>query len=133
MATPRLTHLDEAGQARRVNVGGKPVQVRRAIAQARLRCQRETIRMLREQALPKGDALAAARVAGIQAAKQTSQLIPLCHPLALGARLGAGDDLTAVYMTRRWALGTCDRAAVRLHRWLDGTQRGGGGHFKTMV
>jgi cyclic pyranopterin phosphate synthase len=68
-----------------VNVSAKPVQVRRATAQARLRCHGETIRMLREQALPKGDALAVSRVAGIQAAKQTGHLIPLCHPLSLDA------------------------------------------------
>ena len=82
---PKLSHLDDQGAARMVNVGTKPHQWRRAVAQATLRCQPETIRILREQALPKGDALAVARVAGIQAAKHTSLLIPLCHPLPLSA------------------------------------------------
>lgn len=81
--TPRFSHLDERGAARMVNVGAKPVQQRRAVAAARLVCQPATIRALRARALPKGDVLAVANVAGIQAAKRTSELIPLCHPLAL--------------------------------------------------
>lgn len=66
-----------------VDVGGKPVQVRRATAEGLLVCKPETILALRDQALPKGDVLATARIAGILAAKQTSDLIPLCHPLPL--------------------------------------------------
>jgi len=66
-----------------VNVGAKPVQKRRAVATARLVCQLATIRALRAKALPKGDVLTVANVAGIQAAKRTGDLIPLCHPLAL--------------------------------------------------
>lgn len=66
-----------------VNVGAKPVQKRRAVATARLVCQPATIRSLRAKALPKGDVLTVANVAGIQAAKRTGDLIPLCHPLAL--------------------------------------------------
>ena len=66
-----------------VDVGHKPEQERRAIAAGRIVCQAKTIEALRRQALPKGDALAVARVAGIQAAKLTPQLIPLCHPLPL--------------------------------------------------
>jgi cyclic pyranopterin monophosphate synthase len=66
-----------------VDVGRKPDQERRAIAAGRLLCQAETIEALRQEALPKGDAIAVARVAGIQAAKSTAQLIPLCHPLPL--------------------------------------------------
>lgn len=66
-----------------VNVGAKPVQQRRAVASARLVCQPATIRALRAKTLPKGDVLTVANVAGIQAAKRTSELIPLCHPLAL--------------------------------------------------
>ena len=83
MKKPRLTHLDSRGAARMVDVSPKPVQTRRAVAEAVLRCAPATIRQLRKQALPKGDALAVARVAGIQAAKRTSELIPLCHPLPL--------------------------------------------------
>lgn len=66
-----------------VNVGHKPIQRRRAIAEGRLVCASATIRALRKNALPKGDVLTVAQIAGIQAAKRTSQLIPLCHPLAL--------------------------------------------------
>jgi len=78
-----FSHLDESGEARMVDVGGKPVQVRTASAAGELRCQPQTIRLLRDQALPKGDVLAVARIAGIQAAKKTSELIPLCHALSL--------------------------------------------------
>jgi cyclic pyranopterin monophosphate synthase len=78
-----FSHLDESGGARMVNVGAKPVQKRRAVATARLVCQPATIRSLRAKALPKGDVLTVANVAGIQAAKRTGDLIPLCHPLAL--------------------------------------------------
>ena len=78
-----FSHLDEHGSARMVNVGAKPVQRRRAMAVARLVCQPATIRALRAQALPKGDVLTVANIAGIQAAKRTGDLIPLCHPLPL--------------------------------------------------
>lgn len=81
--TARLTHLDSAGAARMVDIGEKPVQARRAVAGGRLTCRRASIRLLRDRGLPKGDVLAVARIAGIQAAKRTSELIPLCHPLAL--------------------------------------------------
>ena len=80
-ATPEFSHLDGQGTARMVNVGHKPVQQRRAVATARLVCLPATIRALRAQALPKGDVLAVANVAGIQAVKRTAELIPLCHPL----------------------------------------------------
>ena len=79
----KFSHLDESGNARMVNVGAKPLQKRRAVATARLVCQPATIRALRAKALPKGDVLTVANVAGIQAAKRTGDLIPLCHPLAL--------------------------------------------------
>jgi cyclic pyranopterin phosphate synthase len=79
----KFSHLDENGGARMVNVGAKPVQKRRAVVTARLVCQPATIRALRAKALPKGDVLTVANVAGIQAAKRTGDLIPLCHPLAL--------------------------------------------------
>jgi len=78
-----LTHLDEHGQARMVDVGAKPETAREAVATGRVRMQGETLRQLREGNLPKGDVLGTARVAGIMAAKRTSELIPLCHPLLL--------------------------------------------------
>jgi cyclic pyranopterin monophosphate synthase len=76
-----LSHVDDAGRVRMVDVGSKPASRRRARAYAELRMAPETARRLRE--LPKGDALAAAQIAGIMAAKRTSELIPLCHPLPL--------------------------------------------------
>jgi len=79
----KFSHLDGQGNARMVNVGAKPVQKRRAVAMARLVCRRETIVALKKDALPKGDVLTVAQVAGIQAAKRTGELIPLCHPLPL--------------------------------------------------
>jgi cyclic pyranopterin phosphate synthase len=76
-----LSHLDESGELRMVDVGGKPLSNRRAVAQASVRMAPETAARLSR--LPKGDAVAAAKLAGIMAAKRTSELIPLCHPLPL--------------------------------------------------
>ena len=80
---PDFSHLDAGGTARMVDVGGKPVQRRIAKAEGVVHCAAETIRLLRERALPKGDVLATARIAAIQAAKRTAELIPLCHSLPL--------------------------------------------------
>jgi cyclic pyranopterin phosphate synthase len=80
-----FSHLDSSGHARMVDVGAKPDSLRTAVAEGRLSCAQHTIEMLRSQALPKGDVLTVAQIAGIQAAKSTSNLIPLCHPLALTA------------------------------------------------
>jgi len=79
----RLTHLDENGAARMVDVGGKDVTEREAVACAEVAMQPETLRLIESGGHKKGDVLAVARVAGIQAAKKTSDLIPLCHPLML--------------------------------------------------
>jgi cyclic pyranopterin phosphate synthase len=76
-----LSHVDESGRVRMVDVGDKPQSRRRAVASARVHMAPETARRLRE--LPKGDALTTAQLAGIMAAKRTSELIPLCHPLPL--------------------------------------------------
>ena len=76
-----LSHVDESGAVRMVDVGAKKPMRRRAVARAEVRMAAETARILRE--LPKGDALATAQLAGIMAAKRTSELIPLCHPLSL--------------------------------------------------
>jgi cyclic pyranopterin monophosphate synthase len=76
-----LSHVDEAGEVRMVDVGGKPASRRRAVARAVVRVAPETASRL--TSLPKGDALATAKLAGIMAAKRTSELIPLCHPLPL--------------------------------------------------
>jgi cyclic pyranopterin phosphate synthase len=79
----RLTHLDERGAARMVDVGGKEVTERTAVATCRVELAPATAALLADGALPKGDAIALARVAGIQAAKRTPELIPLCHQIAL--------------------------------------------------
>jgi cyclic pyranopterin phosphate synthase len=92
-----FSHVDEAGDVRMVDVGGKPVQRRRAVAAATVRMAPETARRLRE--LPKGDALATEQVAGIMAAKRTSDLIPLCHPLPLShveVELEVGEDAVEI-------------------------------------
>lgn len=78
-----LSHTDEQGRASMVDVSEKPASVREAWAQARIVMRPETLALIRDNALKKGDVLAVARVAGIQAAKKCSDLIPLCHPLAL--------------------------------------------------
>jgi cyclic pyranopterin monophosphate synthase len=88
-----LSHVDESGDVRMVDVGGKPLSRRRAVARAEVRMAAETARRLRE--LPKGDALTTAQLAGIMAAKRTSDLIPLCHPLPLthvDVTLSVNDD-----------------------------------------
>jgi cyclic pyranopterin phosphate synthase len=78
-----LTHVDETGAARMVDVSGKDVTVRRAVAAGTVSTTAEVVALLRDGALPKGDALGVARVAGIMGAKRTPDLIPLCHPIAL--------------------------------------------------
>ncbi len=79
----RLTHLDEAGRARMVDVGAKPDTERVAVAKGAVRMQPSTLALIREGAIKKGDVLTVAQLAGIMAAKRTAELIPLCHPLPL--------------------------------------------------
>jgi cyclic pyranopterin phosphate synthase len=80
---PELTHLDASGAARMVDVGEKPSTERRAVARAVVRVSPETAAKVKAGDTPKGDVIGVARIAGIQGAKRTSELIPLCHPLAL--------------------------------------------------
>jgi len=92
-----LSHVDEAGQVRMVDVGGKPLSRRRAVARAVVRVAPETASRL--ASLPKGDAIATAKLAGIMAAKRTSDLIPLCHPLPLthvGVEIEVGEEVEIV-------------------------------------
>jgi len=79
----RLTHIDPSGEAVMVDVSAKPVMFRAAVARGEIRLQSATLRMIRSQTVAKGNVLAAARLAGIMAAKKTGELIPLCHPLPL--------------------------------------------------
>jgi cyclic pyranopterin phosphate synthase len=79
----RLTHIDTDGAARMVDVSAKPVQMREAVARGEIRLQKQTLQLIESQAIAKGNVLATARVAGIQAAKKCGELIPLCHPLPI--------------------------------------------------
>lgn len=111
--TPSLTHLDERGAARMVDVTAKDVTVRTAVAEGRVTVSPEVVALLRGGGVPKGDALAVARIAGIQAAKRTPDLIPLCHPLAIhgvSVELEVRDDAVAIEATVR----TADRTGVEM-------------------
>ena len=79
----RLTHVDAKGEARMVDVTGKHVQLREAVAQGEIRLQKSTLELIQSDKIAKGNVLATARIAGIQAAKRTGELIPLCHPLPI--------------------------------------------------
>jgi cyclic pyranopterin phosphate synthase len=95
-----LSHVDAAGDVRMVDVGGKELSRRRAVARAEVRMAAETAQILRE--LPKGDALTTAQLAGIMAAKRTSELIPLCHPLPLShveVTLAVGEESVEIVAT----------------------------------
>ncbi|MGO4256923.1 cyclic pyranopterin monophosphate synthase MoaC [Marmoricola sp. RAF53] len=116
--TPRLTHVDDAGAARMVDVTGKAVTARVAVASGRVLVSPEVVALLRGDGpagstLPKGDALAVARIAGIMAAKRTPDLVPLCHPLAISGvevDLEVLDDAVAITATVR----TADRTGVEM-------------------
>ncbi|URM91047.1 cyclic pyranopterin monophosphate synthase MoaC [Streptomyces sp. MRC013] len=109
----RLTHIDEAGAARMVDVSEKDVTVRTARAGGRVLVSPRVVELLRGEGLPKGDALATARIAGIMGAKRTPDLVPLCHPLAVsGVEVGleVADDAVEITATVR----TTDRTGVEM-------------------
>ena len=109
----RLTHVDESGAARMVDVSGKDVTVRTATASGRVLVSPAVVALLRGGGVPKGDALAVARIAGIQAAKRTPDLVPLCHPIAIHGvevDLQVTDDSVLVSATVR----TADRTGVEM-------------------
>jgi cyclic pyranopterin phosphate synthase len=111
--TERLTHLDAAGQARMVDVSGKDVTARSARAAGRVLLSAAAVAALREGRMPKGDALAVARIAGIQGAKRTPDLIPLCHPIGLHSvtvDLEVRDDGVRIVAATR----TADRTGVEM-------------------
>ncbi len=131
-----LSHVDESGAARMVDVGAKDVTRRRAVASAFVRMRPETLALIVEGGMPKGDVLAVARVAGIMAAKRTSELIPLCHPIPLtstavtleledgGVRIEASAetrDRTGVEMEALTAAGV---AALTLYDMCKAVERG---------
>lgn len=134
----RLTHLDDDGQARMVDVDHKDVTARTAIAEAMVSMTDGTADLLFSGSLPKGDALAVARVAGIQGAKATSQLIPLCHPLPVtsvqvdieriseGARITVTARVTAQTGVEMEAMTGASVAALTLYDMIKGVERGAG-------
>ena len=108
-----LTHVDETGAARMVDVSAKDVTAREAVASGRVLVSPRVVGLLRGEGVPKGDALGVARVAGIMAAKRTPDLVPLCHPLAIsGVRvdLSVADDAVEISATVR----TTDRTGVEM-------------------
>ncbi len=108
-----LTHVDAAGAARMVDVSAKDVTVRTATATGRVLVSADVVTLLRGSGVPKGDALAVARIAGIQAAKRTPDLVPLCHPIAIHAvtvDLDVLDDAVSIRATVR----TADRTGVEM-------------------
>ncbi|HET8603549.1 MAG TPA: cyclic pyranopterin monophosphate synthase MoaC [Marmoricola sp.] len=110
---PRLTHVDESGAARMVDVSAKEPTSREATASGRVLLSADVVRLLRGEGVPKGDALGVARVAGIMAAKRTPDLVPLCHPLAISGvsvDLEVEDDGVDITATVR----TTDRTGVEM-------------------
>jgi len=108
-----LTHVDETGAARMVDVSAKDVSARSAVAAGLVRTTPEVIDLLRRDALPKGDALAVARLAAIMGAKHTPDIVPLCHPIALhgvAVDLTLGTDTVEITVTTR----TADRTGVEM-------------------
>jgi cyclic pyranopterin monophosphate synthase len=109
----RLTHVDESGAARMVDVSAKDPTARTASASGRVLVSPEVVALLRDKGVPKGDALGVARVAGIMAAKRTPDLVPLCHPIAVSGvnvDLDVQDDAVAISATVR----TTDRTGVEM-------------------
>ena len=135
---PGLTHLDARGQARMVGVGHKPPILRRAVAEAVVRMAPATARAMSDGALPKGDAAAVARIAGIMAAKRTPDLIPLCHPLPIDragvevtvdaetgeARIRAEVETTARTGVEMEALTAVSVAALNVYDLVKGIDKG---------
>jgi len=131
-----LSHLDEAGRARMVDVGDKAVTERRAVARAVVTMSADTVARVRDGDLPKGDVTSTARIAGIQAAKRTAELIPLCHPLALSfvdVEVDVGDREVVLTAEARTAAQTgvemeamtaCAIAALTVYDMVKGVERG---------
>ena len=134
----RLTHLDEHGDARMVDVGGKPVTARRAVARAVVRMAPETARIVAAGDAPKGDVLGVARIAGIMAAKKTGDLIPLCHPMGLDhvdvdgsvdvdagrVTITASASVTARTGVEMEAMTAASVAALTVYDMVKGVERG---------
>ena len=114
-APRRLTHLDDSGAAHMVDVGAKPVTSREARARAVVEMTPSTATLLLADDLPKGDAVAVARIAGIMAAKQTPSLVPLCHPVALSSvTVDLAIDTATGHVTITATAATADRTGVEM-------------------
>ncbi|MCY4367941.1 MAG: cyclic pyranopterin monophosphate synthase MoaC [bacterium] len=113
MAEEGLSHTDERGRVRMVDVGDKPVTERRAVAESLVIMSNETLDLIFEGGLPKGDAVGTARLAGIMAAKKTSDLIPLCHPLSL-SDVTVDVDRSGSGVLIRTSVRTADRTGVEM-------------------
>jgi cyclic pyranopterin monophosphate synthase len=136
MPPPELSHLDDAGRARMVDVGGKEVTERRAVAHATVRMAPETAEAVRRGDAPKGDVVGTARIAGIQAAKRTAELVPLCHPLPLSfvdVRIEVGDGRVELEAEARTsaqtgvemeAMTAASVAALTVYDMVKGLERG---------
>jgi cyclic pyranopterin phosphate synthase len=109
----QLTHVDEGGAARMVDVSGKDVSARRAVAAGRVATTAEVVDLLKRDGLPKGDALAVARLAGIMGAKRTPDLVPLCHPIALHG-VTVDLDITEAGVEITATAKTADRTGVEM-------------------
>jgi cyclic pyranopterin phosphate synthase len=135
-AEGELTHLDESGRARMIDVGAKEVTHRRAVARAVVRMSADTAAAVARGDAPKGDVISTARIAGIQAAKQTSALIPLCHPLPLSfadVRIDVRDGLVEIEAEARTsaqtgvemeAMTAASVAALTVYDMVKGLERG---------
>ena len=138
MSDDRLSHTDSEGSARMVDVGGKPVTDRRAVARGVVRMAPATAELVQLGSAPKGDAIGVARIAGIQAAKRTAELIPLCHPLPLSfvdvdiavdtatgtATVTAEARTTGQTGVEMEALTACSVAALTIYDMVKGVERG---------
>ena len=109
----QFTHLDSSGAARMVDVAGKPVSARTAVASGRVLVSAQVLALLRGSGMPKGDALAVARIAGIQGAKRTSELIPLCHPIGISG-VTVDLELADTCVLIRALVKTNDRTGVEM-------------------
>ena len=138
MSEPTFSHLNESGQAHMVNVGGKDITSRRAVARCNVQMSPATSAAIASASLPKGDVIATARIAGIQAAKKTSDLIPLCHPLMLSAvtvNISVGEGVVAIEAivettgqtgVEMEAMTAASVAALTVYDMVKGVERGVG-------
>lgn len=113
MTGPKLSHLDDAGKAQMVDISGKQVSHRRAVSAGRISLTAETKALIESGETPKGDVFSTARIAAIQAAKRTSDIIPLCHPLPISG-ITCDFDLTATHIEVKFSVKTTGQTGVEM-------------------